>query len=344
MTFEECFSFENLIKMHKRCRVGKTHKKEVIGFELNLGENLIKLSMEVLKGYKVSKYKKFKIYEPKERIIEALPYKDRLVQMALCCGIIEPILGRKLVYDNTACQKGKGTHFAIKRLHGFLNKFYINNKSNAGYFLKVDIAKYFASINHEILKNKLLKCFNDKKTLELMFKFIDSSNCESGYGLPLGNQTSQWFALLYLDEIDRLIKETMRFKYYVRYMDDLIIICEDKEKLEKAKIEIDDKCKKNLKLNINAKTQIGLLKNGIDFLGFRHILSESGKIIMLLRQQAKYRIKNKLKLIKKLKDNGYITDDKIKLRLNAYKGHLQNSNSYKYFVKLKNNLGLEAIN
>jgi len=129
MTFDKCFDFVNLLKVHKRCRRSKTHKKEVVGFELNLSENLLKCSHDVQNGYRVSKYKKFKVYEPKERVIEALPYKDRLIQMALCSGIIEPKLEKKLIFDNAACRKNKGTSFALKRLKLFLNKFYVKHKN-----------------------------------------------------------------------------------------------------------------------------------------------------------------------------------------------------------------------
>jgi len=103
------------------------------------------------------------------------------------------------------------------------------------FFLKIDISKYFASIQHKILKQKLLRCGFEERELQLMFAFIDSSNFETGVGLPLGNQTSQWFALLYLDEIDRLIKEKLKIKFYIRYMDDLILIHQNKTKLRDCK-------------------------------------------------------------------------------------------------------------
>lgn len=333
MTFDNCFSVEYLIKMHKRCRCSKTHKKEVIGFELNLSENLVKISKEIRKGYKVSKYRRFNVYEPKLRLIESLPYKDRLVQMALCKGLIEPVIERRLVYDNAACRVNKGTHFALDRLKIFLNKFYAKYK-NKGYFLKIDIHKYFASINHQILKEKLTKCNFDDQTRQLMFMFIDSKNSEIGKGLPLGNQTSQWFALLYLDEVDRFIKEKLAIKYYIRYMDDIIMIHHDKNYLQFCKSEIENLCNKNLKLSLNSKSQVGRLKDGIDFLGFRNVLTDSGKVIRVLRAAAKTKLKHKLKYISLLKQNSIVDKQYLNIRLAAFKAHINNSNSLQYYFNL----------
>ncbi len=318
MTYEQCFSFDNLLKAHKKCRKSKTHKKEVIVFELNLGENLTKLSRELLVGtYQISSYRRFKVYDPKERIIEALPYKDRLVQMALCDGIIAPKLEKKLIFDNAACRKNKGTHFALKRLSSFLHKFYINNKSNKGYCLKIDIKKFFASVNNSILIEKLKNCGFESRELALICKFIGSSE----KGLSLGNQTSQWFALLYLDEIDRLIKEKLRIKFYVRYMDDLILIDADKDRLRNCLKIVKNVCACNLKLELNKKTQIYPLQTGIDFLGFNFSLLFSGKLNIKLRQSAKKRIKNKFKLYKKLAAHKIVDNNYITIRINSYSAH-----------------------
>ncbi len=191
------------------------------------------------KIYKVGTYKQFKIYEPKERIIEALPYKDRVVLMALCSNIIEPKFERRLIYDNVACRKGKGTDFGIKRLEKFLHSYYKKFKTNQGYVLKCDVRKYFQNIDHTILFNKLKKEKFDEDEIWILKLIIDSKNQENGVGLPIGNQTSQWFGLYYLDEIDRLIKEKLRIKYYVRYMDDMILLHNDKEYLKYCKEKIE---------------------------------------------------------------------------------------------------------
>lgn len=169
---------------------------------------------------------------------------------------------------------------------------------------------------------------------------LDSKNSETGVGLPIGNQTSQWFGLFYLNTIDRLIKEKLQIKYYVRYMDDMILVHHDKEYLKYCKEQIEKTLAAELNLTLNAKTQISQLKNGIDFLGFRFVLKETGKVLRLLRGQAKIKMKKKLKLLGKLKQNKLVDNEFIRVRLNAYKGHLKGSDTHKllYFYTKKNNL------
>ena len=333
---EDAFSFEKLLEAHKKCRCSKQHKRATINFELNLSQNLTQLSQQIInKTYKIGKYKQFTIYEPKERLIEALAYKDRVVLMALCHNIIEPRFERRLIYDNVACRKGKGTDFGIRRLEQFLHSYY-RKYGNDGYILKCDIRKYFQSINHEILFNKLKKEKFDEDELWFLKLIIDSKNKETGVGLPIGNQTSQWFGLYYLDEIDRLIKEKLRIKYYVRYMDDMILIHYDKEYLKYCKEQIIECARNNLKLELNQKTQISSLKNGVDFLGFRHILTENGKVLRLLRGQAKIKLKRNMKLLSKLKEQHIVDDDYIRLRLNAFHAHICHSNAKSLYRKIKN--------
>lgn len=144
---------------------------------------------------------------------------------------------RHLIYDNAACRKDKGTLFAMNRLNEFLYSHY-RIHGRKGYFLKCDIRKFFDNIDHEVLKNSLTRIVDDDRTLRLLFNIIDSYETASGKGIPMGNQTSQWFALYYLDPLDRLVKEKLRIKYYTRYMDDMILISENKEVLKEALAEI----------------------------------------------------------------------------------------------------------
>lgn len=339
--FEDAFSFEKLLKAYKRCRCSKQHKKDVITFEINLSQNLTELSRNILtQKYNLGRYKQFFVYEPKKRNIEALSFKDRIVLMSLCSNLIEPKIEKKLIYDNVACRKNKGTFFGLERLKFFLTKFYNINKNNEGYFLKCDIRKYFPSINHDVLKNLLARADFDEKTMWLLNKIIDSHHFETGVGLPIGNQTSQWFALYYLSGVDRLIKEKLKIKYYVRYMDDMILVHKDKDYLKYCKTEIENYCQNVLKLELNEKTQISKLANGIDFLGFRTILLKNGKILRFLRGQAKRRLKKRIKFISIVKKEKLADDEFVKIRLNAYNAHLCHSNSLKllYFYRKKYNV------
>lgn len=337
---KEAFTFDKLLSAYKKCRKSKQHKKDVINFEINLGYNLVNLSNLILsKKYKVGAYKEFKIYEPKERKIEALYFKDRIVLMAFCTYILEPKIEKCLIYDNVACSKGKGTLFGLKRLEKFLRNYY-NKYGETGYFLKCDVTKYFQSINHQILLSNLSKTNLDEEDLYIVKTIISSKNQETGVGLPIGNQTSQWFGLFYLNSVDRLIKEKLKIKYYVRYMDDMILLHHDKEYLKYCKQVITEFVETQLNLSLNKKTQISKLNNGIDFLGFRSILLKSGKVIRLLRGQAKVKMKHKLKLLGKLKQNNIVDEEFINKRLTAYKGHLCHSNCYKLFKTYSKKNGL----
>lgn len=326
MTLEEIFTFENLYEAYKQCRRSKQQKGEVIRFEIDLGRNLVKLRKEIItKKYKLGNYRIFQIYEPKKRIIEALPFKDRVVIRCFCTHVLKPKIEKKLIYDNTACREKKGTSFAIKRLEKFLKHEYYKEKNNHIYFLKCDISKYFPSIDHDILINLLEKVGFSIDEKWLIKKLITEQPNQKRKGLPLGNQSSQWFALLYLNKVDRLIKEKLRIKGYVRYMDDMILIHREKEVLRNCLLEIEKLCEKDLNLQLNGKTQIGLVKNGIDFLGYRHILKENGRIERRLRGSSKVRLKRHLKTLKKLRLKEIVDDEYVYIRKNAYHNHIRNT-------------------
>ena len=268
MKLEEIFTFENLYDAYKGCRKSKQHKGEVIRFEVNLSSNITKLMDEIItKKYRLGKYKEFLIYEPKERVIKALPFRDRVVIKCFCDVALRDKIDKKLIYDNAACRKEKGTTFAIKRLEKFLRNEYSKERNNRIYFLKCDIRKYFQSIDHEVLLKLLQKINFSSDEMWMIEKLVKEQPNNANVGLPLGNQSSQWFALLYLNVIDRYIKENLRVKSYIRYMDDMILIHRDKSYLQYALSKIKQKCEDELKLYLNQKTQIGIVKNGIDFLG-----------------------------------------------------------------------------
>lgn len=286
--------FENLYRSHLIARRGKRFTPEVINFELDLGNSLMRLTEELKnETYRISGYYSFRVYEPKERIIHALHYRDRVVQHCLCDYILEPLLGPKLIYDNAACRKGKGTHFAIRRLTGFLSDFY-RKHGTQGYILRCDVAKFFDSVSHRILKSKMLRVVWDEKLQKMISDIIDSYETSPGYGLPMGNQTSQWFAIYYLDEVDRLVKEELKCRYYVRYMDDFVIVHHDLNELRKIKSRI-EKTVAGLELRLNSKTQIFPIKNGVDFLGFHFYLTETGKVVRKIRRKSIRNLRRYLK-------------------------------------------------
>lgn len=296
---------------------------------MNLAENLwkIKNSLEN-RTYKVSGYNKFMIFDPKEREIQALSYYDRIVQHVLCDEVLTPFFDKRLIYDNCACRIGKGTHFALKRLSTFFQQHYKKYGAN-GYILKCDIRKYFPSIHHDVLKNRLQKIIPDKDILSLLFHIIDSFEHSPDRGLPMGNQTSQLFALYYLDPLDRFIKEKLKIKHYVRYMGDLVLLSDDKDYLKNCLKSMQSLVNNQLKLEFNNKTQIFPIKNGVDFLGFHFYLTDSGKIIKKLRRSSKIRFKNRLKKLQHEYKTGNTKLDDINMSLASYYGHLKHGHTYK---------------
>lgn len=322
--FETMCSFENLYDAYKKARSGKRDKAACAEFELRTLDNIAKLREELVnKTYKMQKYNTFLVHEPKERVVMASSFRDRIVQHSLCDNVFQKRILPHFIYDNYASQKGKGTHFGLRRLHKFMHQYYCNHGSE-GWILKGDISKYFYSIDHDILKRQVQKLIQDKDILNLCNLIIDSTE---GKGLPIGNQTSQSFALLYLNDLDHLIKDKMGIKYYGRYMDDFYIIMPEKEKLKKM-LEIVKQEVEKLGLSLNPKTQIFPLKNGIDFLGFHSYLTESGKIVKKIRRNSKNNAKRRLRKLLLMRKNGKISKEKVLQSYNCWMNHAKHGNTY----------------
>ena len=332
---EKICDFQNLYKAHKQARKGKRTNREVIEFEMNLAGNLTDISNQIRNGtYCVGEYYTFTVHDPKDRAIHALHYRDRVVQHCVCDEVLAPTLDRKLIYDNAACRIGKGTHFAIGRLTGFLTDFYRKNGNN-GYFLKCDIRKFFDNIDHKVLKNKLKKVFCDEKLFQLLCGIIDSYEKTPGKGLPLGNQTSQWFAIYYLDGFDRLIKERLHIKYYTRYMDDCVLIYGDRDYLKACLEEMKIVAESELLLKFNEKTDIFPLKNGVDFLGWHFYLTDTGKVIRKVRAATKSKYKRKLKYFERAYSENKMETEEIRQVLASYNSHLSFGHTYRLQKRMR---------
>ncbi|MCL2797460.1 MAG: RNA-directed DNA polymerase [Firmicutes bacterium] len=343
--FEKISAFESLYAAHKAARLGKRNKSEVIRFEMRLSENLFALKDELERGvYRVAGYKKFFVFDPKTREIQALSYRDRIVQHSICDNVLEPYFERRLIYDNAACRKGKGTHFAMDRLTGFLREHY-KKYGAEGYALKCDISKYFDSIDHDVLKNALIKCGFEDRVKSLLFQIIDSYQKSSTAnsqpltvngrrkpcGLPIGNQTSQFFALFYLDPLDRLIKEKLRIKHYTRYMDDFILIHHDKEYLKDCLERMRAMIENVLHLRFNAKTRVLSLKDGVDYLGFKFTLTETGKVIRLLKREKRVKI---VRMVKRLAVLPQSMNASKAIRIRSVKAHIEHGNAFKFYKSI----------
>lgn len=326
-SFDEYVTFQNIYKSYLVCLRGKRHKNEVINFSLELSKNLWEIYYDLkYQKYKLGPYFEFKIFDPKERMIQAISFGDRIVQHLVADYYLTPLFKNTFIYDNVACQKGKGIDLAHKRIRKFLRAHYIKY-GHQGYVVKIDIHKYFESINHDYLKSLLCKKVKDNKTLNLLFLIIDSFNYETKMGLPMGNQTSQIFALLYLNDIDHFIKEKLRCSFYIRYMDDLLLIVPTKEEARKVYQAIERKVEEH-RLKLNPKSKYTPLSKGFEMIGWRFVIALNGKIIATLRKSTRKRIIKRITTNKKR--------NKQSLLKASYKGFLCYGNTRKLYNTLLN--------
>ena len=270
VNFDTVYEFETLYNAYRASRRGKRWKNTVAKVEMNALEAIAVLQEELSTGtYRPGGYREFYVFEPKKRLIQTNSFKDKIVQHAFCDTILYDVLIRPFILDNYGSQIGKGTHFGLNRLRDFMREYYRKHGSADGWVLKADVRHYFASIRHDILKRDVNKLLTDPRSRALSDAIIDST--PDNVGIPIGNQSSQVYALLYLNELDHYVKEVLRMRYYGRYMDDFFLIHPDKEYLQFCLREI-RAYMDSLGLELNEKTQIFPIRNGIDFLGF-HTLS-----------------------------------------------------------------------
>jgi retron-type reverse transcriptase len=267
--WENFVDFENIYHAYRNASCGKRYRREVLKFANNFEIEIITLINELIwKTYEPSPYRSFYICEPKKRYICAPAFRDRIVHHAIV-QIISPIFTNRFITETFACIVGRGTHAAAARVVKYTRMAY--RKWGGYYVLKCDISKYFPSIDQDILKNIIANRIADKNLLWVINKIIQSHESfeQDGRGIPIGALTSQLFANIYLDGFDHYIKEVCKIKYYVRYMDDFIIIHNDKKYLFEILCKIENYLHDNLKLNLNPKTSIFSGKQGIDFCGYR---------------------------------------------------------------------------
>ncbi|MEK6893195.1 MAG: reverse transcriptase domain-containing protein [Nanoarchaeota archaeon] len=272
--YGKIISFENLVLAWKRARKGKTKKFYVIKFEENLKENLMQLHTELKnKTYQPKPLVIFILRDPKTRVISKSDFRDRIVHHAVC-NIIEPIFDKTFIYDSCANRIGRGNLFALKRFDFFKRKITGNLRKEAFCF-KADIKHYFQEVNHEMLVEILERKIMDKEVISLIKQILNnnaqtSSQGDWGIGMPIGNLTSQFFANVYLNELDYFVKHELKAEYYIRYVDDFVILYNSKKQLEKWKEQIDSFLKNKLKLELHPqKSRIIPLSKGVDFVGFR---------------------------------------------------------------------------
>lgn len=329
-TIKRCFdnklTFEKMLEAHRRASIGKKNKKELILFEMDLETNLIRIINEIRdNNYKFGDYREFKVFEPKERIIKSLPYRDRIVHQWYVEEFIKPYFFKRFIKDTFACLDGRGTHKAVECVQKYMR--IMQRQYGEYYVLKCDIKRYFYSIDKDILFNILESKIKDKKLLNFSRIILDDGE---KLGIPIGNFTSQYFANIYLNDFDHYIKDELGIKYYCRYMDDFILLLENKEKakfyLNKIRIFL---CAE-LNLELNSKSKYFPSKYGIDFCGYR--IYESHRI---LRKRFKKKLKKQIRIWKYLKNNNIFYPKKMQMSWQSIQGHASHSNSYNFIEKYR---------
>lgn len=325
--FEQITTKENFQLAYEKTQRGQyKYRIGAIKYSENITHNLRALRSQVVAGtYEPKGYHKFKVYEPKERIVHAPCYRDKIVQHAIN-NILLPWYSQRFIGDSYACIPGKGNFRAVLQLQKYIrtNEYLFADNS---FITKADVSKFFYSINREILKNIITREIPCYKTVRLLCCVIDSSPEDKG--LPLGNLTSQLLANVYMNQLDQYMKRVVRAKYYVRYADDIFVICSSSSQASRRLLQISDFLYSQLDLDLHPKKSFVLSSHrGLDALGYK-IYGDH----ILLKRDFKLRLERKIRSIPKLVRKGE-SIKKIEQSLNSSLNHANIANSHNFIQKL----------
>lgn len=318
--YDEMLTYENLMKAHIESRKNKSLKKDIILFNLKQ-EEYIKYLYEELKNltYKHGGYQVFYIHEPKLRKIQKSKYMDRIVHRWLVDSFLYEAFVPQFIQTSYACIKERGMHKACIEVQDAMK--HCTNIWNEYYILKMDVKKYFQSINKEKLYEIISKKIRDEKVMYVIKKVIFSDM--SGTGIAIGNYTSQIFANIYLNEVDQYIKHKLKLKYYYRYMDDSVIFLKTKEEAKEILEKIRSFLEEQLYLELNKKTQIFKNKQGVNFCGYK-----INEYRIKIRDKGKKKLKKKIKLLKEKIKNEEITSKEAQKYICGHLGYIKYANIY----------------
>ena len=272
---------ENLELAFWKAQRGKSGKKEVKNFRSDLQNNLLKIRNELLScNVTLGNYHYFTIYDPKERVICAANFRERVIQHAVV-NICEPYFEKYQIFDSFACRKNKGVDACLARTQYFCSRF--------KWYIKFDVHKYFDSIDHKTLLNILDRRFKDPQLMNFFANLLDTYFVTPGRGLPIGNLLSQYFANLYLAVMDHKLKEVFKVPGFVRYMDDFILFSNDKSELIRMKGEVEKILCNDLKLELNPEL-LNRTGFGISFLSYR-VLADKLRLTLKAKQRFCKKIK-----------------------------------------------------
>ena len=317
--FYNKLKFKNMLLAYERAANGKYENKEVIAFEMDLACNITQILKQLYSGtYCVSGYREFRIYEPRRRVIQTLPFKDRVIQQWYVEEFIKPIFIPKFIEDTYAGINNRGVHKGVKKLNKYIYEY--SKKNNDLYILKCDISGFFYSISKQKLFDIISRKVKDEKFLNLTRQLIYYNN--EPVGIPIGNYSSQYFANIYLNELDHFVKEDLKIKYYVRYMDDFVLLAENREHAKVLLDSIKKYLDKKLGLQLNKKTNYFKMNQGVNFCGYKIY-----KDRILLSRENKKKIYIKVKKWNQLYDNKKINFKEVSMSLNSWIGHAQNADT-----------------
>ena len=318
--FPQIVDYDNLYSAYRKARKGEGWQDTIKGFEKETEGNLLRIQDSLVNGtFTTSKYRTLQVFEPKQRTIYVLPFApDRIVQHAVM-NIIEPIWDKMFIDDSYACRKGKGQHKGSRRCMEFVRKY--------DYCLKADISKFYPSINHNIMFSLVQKTIKCVPTLNIIKNIIYSIGGIAN--VPIGNYLSQWLGNLYLHTVDTVCKHTLSIKGYIRYCDDFILFQNNKKHLHECLAYIRAFLSDNLKLSMS-KDSIFPMKQGVDFLGYRHFRN-----YILLRKSTAKRVMKRLKRLPVLLRKGIITVEQYISSIQSTKGWLRWCNSRNFSLNNK---------
>lgn len=331
--WDRLVSFDNLVLAARKAGRGKGRKPNVVAFRFHLEREILAIQRELADGtYRPGPYRAFPIREPKPRLISAAPFRDRVVHHALM-NLLAPVLERGFIEHSFANREGKGTHAAVRLFQRWSRR--------RSWVLKGDVAKYFPSIDLEILKALVARKVKDRRVLDLVGRIVDASNpqepvvhhfpgddlytpFERRRGLPLGNLTSQWLANLYLDPLDHFVKEVLRERHYLRYVDDFVVLGDDPSHLHEVRRRIGDFLV-GLRLRLHPdKCQVFPVARGTRLLGFRVFPDR----VLLPKQNAR-RAGRRMRRLARCLAAGEVTAEEVRASVHGWLGHARHARSWR---------------
>ena len=331
--FDRIANFQALHVAALRAVRGKRSKPGAAAFMANLEPELLRLERELQQDrWRPGRYIEIRIKQPKPRTVSAAPFRDRVIHHAVC-AVIEPLFSRGFIFDSYANRVRKGTHRAIARYERFRNRY--------RYVLRCDIYRYFPAIDHEILKVDLRRRMSCRRTLALVDRIIDGSNpqepvdlyfpgddlfepFERRRGLPLGNLTSQFFANVYLDGLDHFVKEVLRVRGYLRYVDDFVLFHNESRALEEWRRAIEHYlCGRRLRLHPR-KVSLQRTCEPAPFLGY--VLHPGGR---RLPEEGVRRFRNRLRGLRDRWQHGTVTFEEVQRRVEGWISHAEHADTHR---------------